>query len=290
MGTKKNIIFLTSFLIIIGLFFQIAIGEEKEINKKLKDNPEGMVKIPAGTFKLFFRKKEEKPVEVPSFYLDIYAVTNLEYLKFVTENPAWQKSKVKRIYADVNYLGHWEGDLSIGPNFEKIKNSPVANISWFAANAYAKWKNKRLPTVLEWEYAASADIVDKTNGEKKEIVKVILDWYSKPNPEITPEVGSTFINTFGIYDAHGLIWEWVFDFNSFVSGSDSRSNSEVDRNLFCGGAGAITSNNKEDYAAYMRYGFRGSLKGNYTVANLGFRCATEIFDENKGVRNDKSNE
>jgi formylglycine-generating enzyme required for sulfatase activity len=284
---KKYTLSLLVLLLSLGLLCCITLGQENKTKSSDTKIPEGMVEIPSGTYKLFFRKKEEKPVAVKAFYLDIYAVTNLEFLKFVTENPAWQKTKVSKIFADQNYLSHWEGDLSIGVNFENIKNSPVTNISWFAANAYAKWKNKRLPTILEWEYVASADIVESDQKEKKELTKVILDWYAKPNPKIMPSVGSTFKNTFGVYDTHGLIWEWVHDFNSFVSGSDSRSNSEVDRDLFCGGAGAIASANKEDYAAYMRYGFRGSLKGNYTVANLGFRCGADILDKTGGANNDK---
>ena len=90
-----------------------------------------------------------------------------------------------------------------------------------------------------------------------------------------PTVGSTYYNKFRISDMHGLIWEWVYDFNSIIMTGDSRSNSAINRDLFCASAG-IGAVDKENYAAYMRYAFRGSLQAKYTVNNLGFRCAMDI--------------
>jgi sulfatase modifying factor 1 len=70
---------------------------------------------------------------------------------------------------------------------------------------------------------------------------------------------------------HGLIWEWVDDFNSsFVTG-ESREDSSFNKDMFCG-AGSLSSTDKENYAAYMRFAFRSSLKGKNAVWNLGFRC------------------
>jgi formylglycine-generating enzyme required for sulfatase activity len=88
-------------------------------------------------------------------------------------------------------------------------------------------------------------------------------------------VESTFKNGFGVYDMHGLVWEWVYDFNSVITGDDSRSSGALNRQLYCA-AGSQNAVNKEDYASFMRFAFRESLKANYTVANLGFRCAMDI--------------
>ena len=57
--------------------------------------------------------------------------------------------------------------------------------------------------------------------------------------------------------------------------SENRSGSTVDKSLFCG-SGSLTANDLMNYAAFMRYAFRGSIKANYAVQNLGFRCAKDI--------------
>ncbi|MCC6837705.1 MAG: formylglycine-generating enzyme family protein [Bacteroidia bacterium] len=267
--------FLRALLILfIGL---PVLSKEQEETYKLKNTPNknNMVLIPKGKFIPFYKKKDQEFVEVKSFYLDIYPVTNQDFLEFVKKNPKWSKSKISRLYSEKSYLNHWASDFGLGKDSLKIYNSPVTNISWFAANAYCKWKGKRLPTTTEWEYAASADIADRKTNDNRDILEIILNWYDKPNPAITPNVGTTFKNKFGVYDMHGLIWEWVYDFNSYVTGGDSRSNSQTDRDLFCGAGAANAAGNKKDYAAFMRYGFRGSLKASYTVANLGFRCAMD---------------
>jgi formylglycine-generating enzyme required for sulfatase activity len=232
---------------------------------------EQMIKVPAGRFIPFFQKKGENISQpVKEFYMDTYAVTNEDYLQFVKANPQWTKSKVARLFADTNYLKYWIADFDIGPAYKQIKNSPVTGVSWFAANAYAKWKNKRLPTTSEWEYAASASI----NGKSKDaLTKFILQWYEKPNPAVLPAVGSTFKNEFGLYDMHGLVWEWVYDFNQPLGGNSSTG--ELDKNLYCS-SGSLKTADAKDYAAYMRYAFRSSLKGNYCVGNLGFRCVADI--------------
>ncbi len=212
--------------------------------------------------------------------LTIYSITYKykdyelqQFLEFVKENPKWSRSKVSKLFADVNYLKHWEGDLVIGD--EAMYNSPVVNVSWFAASAYCQWAGNRLPSTSEWEYAASQEILKKDKRDTTKVIDIILSWYAKPNRKIVPSVGSAYENIFGVNDLHGLIWEWTSDFNSYVSGGDSRSSDEIERNLFCA-SGSFGTVNKEDYAAYMRFGFRGSLKGNYCIQNLGFRCATDL--------------
>lgn len=231
---------------------------------------DGMVRVPSGRYIPFYKNSADTVVEVPAFLMDVHAVTNAEYLAFVKANPTWAKSRVPAIYADTGYLKHWESDFEIGDRYNQIKDSPVTNVSWFAANAYSRWKGKRLPTIQEWEYAGSAAIENAPSLEK-----IILDWYSRPTPAVLPPVETTFKNEFDLYDMHGLVWEWVYDFNSIVMDGDSRSNEAIKRNLFCA-SGSFGAANKEDYAAFMRFAYRGSLKANYTVSNLGFRCAKTL--------------
>ncbi len=178
-----------------------------------------MLVVPKGDYKPFFVTKSDKPLPVAAFRMDETAVTNLEYLEFVKANPEWRKSKVNRLFADTNYLRSWESDLSIGETKKDIYQSPVVNVSWFAAQAYCKWKNKRLPTVAEWELAANGA---PKNIKYSSLTDYILSWYKKPNLPVLPNIKSTYQNVFGLYDMHGLIWEWTFNFNSYIASNDSR--------------------------------------------------------------------
>ena len=220
-------------------------------------------------------------VTVDPFYLGKYPVTNAEFLEFVTDNPEWRRSKVKKIFAEDGYLKQWAGDLDLGHNGDKVKNSPVTNVSWFAARAYAKWKGKRLPTLDEWEYAASASI-DKPMAARDEMfVRTILDWYSQPNPKILPTIGNNDANYYGVHDLHGLIWEWVSDFNTVFISGESRADQGERKQFFCAaGSAAASDDDKENYAAFLRYAFRGSLEADFTVGNLGFRLAMDHKEPN----------
>ncbi len=228
-----------------------------------------MAFIPSGIYTPLYEAQEDTlQIIVDPMNMDVYPVTNEDYLEFVMEYPKWKRSAAKRIFADGSYLTQWSSDSTFN---EIVDQSPVTNISWFAARAYCKCKEKRLPTVAEWEYVAAASEMSRDGKNEDEYNQRILDWYSKPNPETLPAVGSTFKNYYGIYDMHGLVWEWVDDFNTALVTGESRGDSELNRNLFCG-SGALGSSDFLDYPAFLRYGFRSSLKANYSVTNLGFRC------------------
>lgn len=234
------------------------------------------VSVPAGSYLPFFAPKAEsrksneeatwKPVKVPSFWMDRFPVTNGDFLEFVRANARWRKSRVQPLFSDRNYLSHWRGDLRIGVSDPK---SPVTRVSWFAAEAYCEWRGKSLPTVDQWEYAA----VDKQNGAEANREK-ILEWYSNPTPARLPRIGTASKNALGIRDLYGLVWEWTLDFNSLMQGEESRDSGTKDGDMFCG-VGSKGALDPTDYASFMRYSFRNSLKANYTIANLGFRCVKE---------------
>jgi formylglycine-generating enzyme required for sulfatase activity len=73
---------------------------------------------------------------------------------------------------------------------------------------------------------------------------------------------------------HGLVWEWNYDFNSALTTGESRGSANSDNTLFCGG-GSLQANDKNDYAAFLRFALRSSLKAKYTVSNVGFRCVKD---------------
>lgn len=235
-----------------------------------------MVLIPPGVYTPLYKSEGDAgKVEVAAFYLDPLPVTNAEFLAFVTANPKWRRSEVKRIFADESYLQHWGGDLDLGEHAERIAQGPVTNVSWFAARAYARWQGKRLPTQAEWEYAAGASEDRPYGAEEPGFNDRILAWYGKPTPDILPAVGQLAPNYFGIHDLHGLVWEWVDDFNSALITGESRADTGLERKLYCG-SGSVGSFDVSNYAAFMRYAFRSSLDARYAVANLGFRCAKDV--------------
>lgn len=254
-------------LLISATFFGASYAQ-----KKVADPEKKMLVVHEGSYKPFFVTKSSKSIPVKAFKMDETAVTNSEFLEFVKANPEWRKSKVNRLFADTNYLRHWENDLSVGKSNQAIYHSPVVNVSWFAVQSYCKWKKKRLPTIAEWEIAGMGA---PKNIKYSSLTDYILNWYKRPNLPVLPNVKSTYQNIYGLYDMHGLIWEWTSNFNSYITSTDSRGNNSDDQKLFCA-AGSLNVVDKADYAGYLRFSYRGSLKGNYCIANLGFRCVKNI--------------
>ncbi len=230
----------------------------------------GMAAIPATTYRPLFRgEKDAKEISIAAFQLEVRPVTNGEFLDFVRAQPKWRRSQVKRLFADEGYLAHWADDLELG---NARAEQPVTNLSWFAAKAFAAARGKRLPTTAEWEVAAGVGFTERDGAKDAEFQKAIARWYATPAPAVLPEAGSGSANVFGVRDLHGLVWEWTSDFNSALVTGDARGDTGLDRQFFCG-AGSLNATDRTNYPAFMRFGFRSSLRAGYTVPNLGFRCA-----------------
>lgn len=235
--------------------------------------PEGMVRIEGGTYTPLYRGAVGSgAVQVADFYLNAYPVTNADFLAFVEANPEWRRSQVKRLFADKHYLEHWAGDLELGD--AASADRPVVNVSWFAAQAYADWQGTRLPTVAEWEYAASASATQPNGRNDADYDQRILQAYSRRASAALPAVGTTARNYWGVYDLHGLVWEWTEDFNSALVTGESRNNTDLDVQLFCGSA-SLGASDFTNYAAFIRFALRSSLEADYTVRNVGFRTAAD---------------
>ena len=235
--------------------------------------PADMRFIPGGTFQPFYRQPGVAAVTVRGFLLDQHPVTNADYLEFVRHAPRWQRSRLPRLFSDEAYLARWAGDLDPGPGAGA--RQPLVEVSWFAASAYCRWRGRRLPTESEWEFAGRASATAADGSRDREFVRHLLDWYSRPQPERLADVMSGRPNLWGVFDLHGLVWEWVEDFNPPTISSDSRQPGDSETSRFCGGA-ALDATDQADYAAYIRHAMRYSLRATYTVRNLGFRCARPV--------------
>ncbi|MEA2148008.1 MAG: gamma-glutamyl hercynylcysteine S-oxide synthase [Solirubrobacteraceae bacterium] len=131
-----------------------------------------MVRVDGGPFLMGddgtgFAYDNERPrheVDVATFEIDRFPVTNGAYLAFVDdggyarrenwteEGWAWRRE------ASAERPLFWDED-GTERRFERVErldpNMPVTHVSWFEADAYARWASKRLPTEAEWEKAAS---------------------------------------------------------------------------------------------------------------------------------------
>ncbi|HSI69974.1 MAG TPA: formylglycine-generating enzyme family protein [Gillisia sp.] len=252
------------------MLFRLVIGIAIMISGKALCQSGSMVMINGGEFMPLYGTETE--VKVDNFLMDVYPVTNAQFLEFVKKNPQWKRSEAKKLFRDESYLLDWVDDLTLSP--DQKPDSPITNISWYAAKNYCECQGKRLPTVDEWEYAAMANESLPDAREEESYNKFILGWYETPHT-FKKEIGSTFKNYYGVYDLHGLVWEWTLDFNSVMLSGESRKGATGDNNLFCGAA-AVGASDLMNYAAFMRYAFRGSVKAKYSIKNLGFRCVQDV--------------
>lgn len=242
----------------------------------LLGQPQGMQSIKGGTFVPLYSTDESAQTVAP-FFIDTYPVTNEQFKAFTVEYPQWSKKQVKQLFADEKYLSHWEGDTDYD---QVLAKSPVVFVSWFAAEKYCESQGKRLPNTAEWELVAAAGSQGPDGQKEAGFNQWILDMASKPKEKIMPEVGSTRVNFYGVWDMHGLVWEWTYDFNTALTTGESRGNASLDNNLFCGG-GSYASKDLNNYASFLRFALRSSLKAKYTVSNVGFRCVKAAPTQSK---------
>jgi formylglycine-generating enzyme required for sulfatase activity len=236
------------------------------------------ISLPAGTLRsALARDGEPGPSRIAAFALRRTPVTVGEFRAFLGRHPEWAPGSAPGLLADAGYLRH---GLSAGAD-----PSPVTEVSWFAAQAFCEAEGEhagppahgpgRLPTWLEWEYAAAADATRADARDDPVWLATILGWYARPTGAQLPAVGRGPANVYGVQDLHGLVWEWVEDAGALLVDADSRSGEDPDRLKFCG-AGAINLQDRQNYAVLMRIALLTSLEARQSTRNLGFRCARSL--------------
>jgi len=191
--------------------------------------PAGMVLIPAGSFQMGCMPadgecdKDERPrreINLDAFYLDVHEVTVAEYRQCV-EAGKCEPIKVSEDKEEAEWY-NW--------NSKEREDHPINAVDWNNANAYCAWRDKRLPTEVEFEKALRGGLEMKKypwgyspkpparfGNYADETAKSIFkewDWeilgYNDGFAGTAP-VCSMTKNAFGLCDISGNVWEWCAD-------------------------------------------------------------------------------
>ena len=236
------------------------------------------VRLPGGTFTSVLPQGATQgsaaAARVDPFDLRATPVTRAEFRAFLARHPEWRRGRAPAVYADA-------ASLADGPAADDAPGAadarPDTEVSWFAAQAFCDSEGGRLPTWLEWEFAAAADETRADARADPTWRQRILSWYAQPATIAPRDVGGP-PDVHGVRDLHGLVWEWVDDFNALFVAGDSRTQGDPDTLRFCG-AGAISMADRDNYAVLMRIALLSSLSAADTMRSLGFRCVRPASGE-----------
>lgn len=224
-----------------------------------------MVEIPAGEFAMgsdgVRALEDERPMHrvwLDRFSMDLHEVATAQYAEFLiaTQRPApWQWNSV---------------DLS------QSHDRPVIGVDWSDADAYCRWKGKRLPTEAEWEKSARGtdgrlypwgdqfpgkDLANFALGARFSYSQVLL-------PVLSYEQGKS---PYGLLHMAGNVWEWVQDWYvvNYYEVSPARNPQGPGNGQFKVLRGGSWSDLPKYLLTYGRFKLPPETRNSYT----GFRCA-----------------
>lgn len=239
---------------------------------------EVMVTVPAGFFTRGtiaggFDEQPVKQIFLDAYAIDKYEVTNHQYAAFVAATNHRKAGPPSR-YAK---------------NMARMRgtNQPVVYVSWDDADAYCRWKGKRLPTEAEWEKAMRG-------GDKRlwpwgnEVDPLASNWaVARDGYDVTAPVGSfqRDVSPYGVADGAGNVIEWVADwYGESVYGTAADRNPQgPDFGTYKVLRGGAYTTSGTD----VRVTSRSKMVPDFRDETIGFRCAVSGGQRPESSRADK---
>jgi formylglycine-generating enzyme required for sulfatase activity len=254
----------TSFVVAALLFIVGGVAAEEAARRsKSIAPPPGMVLVPAGPFvmgnnnEFYDNDNDEKPrhvVNLQPFFMDIYPVTNQDYMGFVDATGH-------------RHPQYWSEAGEIPPGKER---HPVTGVDYMDATAFAAWKGRRLPTEQEWEKAARG-----TNGLRWPWGNVFDKRKANVGTRKTTPVNAhpDGCNAYGLCDMAGNVWEWTSTWYAAYPGAPPNRTIQRflnDRYLSVRGGSASSDQGS------ARGADRGIKKPDEPGPELGFRTVIDV--------------
>ena len=155
---------------------------------------------------------------------------------------------------------------------------PMNCVDWFTAFAFCAWDGGRLPTEVEWEYAATGGSEDRlypwgsADPSLLENEGLASDIYSDNSPFIPAGSHPSGNGRWGHRDLAGSLWEWTFDgyaaYTTAACDDCARVAASAKRVL----RGGYWYNYKE----YLPAAYRGAAPPTTLDSGYGFRCARSL--------------
>jgi formylglycine-generating enzyme required for sulfatase activity/regulator of sirC expression with transglutaminase-like and TPR domain len=237
---------------------------------------DNMALVPAGFFIMGSNKTldDEAPehrVYLDGFWMDKYEVSAGEFAEFLNA-----VDNVKGYYLD-NKFGtlFYDGRFHPRPGLE---NHPINNVNWFAADAYCKWKEKRLPTEAEWEKAArgaSAQIYPWGDSAPSEIrARYFQAWTEERKHKVMVPVQALIEgqSPYGLHNMAGNVKEWVDDWydREYYKEQSEYANP---KGPIGGEFKGVRGGSWRDLTGFIYSSFRNNGNPQSRLDDYGFRCA-----------------
>jgi formylglycine-generating enzyme required for sulfatase activity len=226
-----------------------------------------MVRIEGGTFTMgspsneperFSDEGPQHQVTVSAFYMGKYQVTQAEYQSVMGTNPSYFKGSnlpIEKVswYDAADFCNRLSQSEGLTPVYSGSGSDITCN---WNANGY------RLPTEAEWEYACRAGTTTPYSTGNN-----ITTSQANYNSGSTTTVGSFAPNPWGLYDMHGNVWEWCWDwYGSYSSGAQNNPHGAVSGDVRVARGGSWNYSGQ-----YLRSAYRVHYYPSSGLTNFGFR-------------------